>query len=73
MQLINTKHVRALMLVILVGLAASGFLAHGQGTSASLTGNVTDPSGGEISGATVTITNVDTGFTQSAKTDNVGT
>jgi hypothetical protein len=61
------------MLVILVGLAASGFLAHGQGTSASLTGNVTDPSGGEISGATVTITNVDTGFTQSAKTDNVGT
>jgi hypothetical protein len=72
-QLINTKHVRALLLVILVGFAASGFLAHGQGTSASLTGNVTDPAGAAIPGATVTITNIDTGFTQSAKTDNVGT
>jgi hypothetical protein len=72
-QLINTKQVRALLLVILTGLAGLGYLAHGQGTSASLTGNVTDPSGGAIPGATVTITNVDTGFTQSAKTDNVGT
>ena len=73
MQLINTKYVRALLLVILVGIAASGFLAYGQGTSASLTGNVTDPAGAAIPGATVIITNVDTGFSQSAKTDNVGT
>jgi hypothetical protein len=70
---IHAKHVRALLLVILVGLAGSGLIAYGQGTSASLTGNVTDPSGAAVSGATVTVTNIDTNFTQSVKTDNVGT
>jgi hypothetical protein len=67
---IHAKHVRALLLVILVGLA--GF-AYGQGTSASLTGNVTDPSGAAVAGANVSVTNIDTNFTQSAKTDSVGT
>lgn len=72
-QLINVKHVRALLLIVLVGLAGSGLLAFGQGTSASLTGNVTDPSGAAVAGATVTVTNVGTGFKQSVKTDSVGT
>jgi hypothetical protein len=67
---IHAKQVRALLLVILVGLA--GF-AYGQGTSASLTGNVTDPAGAAIAGAAVTVTNIDTNSTQSAKTDSVGT
>jgi hypothetical protein len=72
-QLINAKHVRALLVIILVGLAGSGLLGFGQGTSASLTGNVTDPSGAAVAGATVTITNTGTGLTQSVKTDSVGT
>jgi hypothetical protein len=72
-QLINAKHVRALLLIILVGLAGSGLLAYGQGTSASLTGQVTDPAGAAVAGATVTVTNTGTGLTQSVKTDSVGT
>ncbi len=73
MQRLNTKLVRALFLATLVCFAVSGFLAHGQGTSASLTGNVTDPSGGAIPGAAVTLTNVDTGFKVTEKTNSVGT
>jgi hypothetical protein len=67
------KHVRTLLLVLLVCFAVSGFLAYGQGTSASLTGLVTDPSGGALPGAAVTITNVDTGFKVTEKTNSVGT
>ncbi len=70
MQIINAKYLRVLLLLILAG---SGLLAYGQGTSASLTGQVTDPSGAAIPGATVTITNVGTNFTQVVKTDGVGT
>ncbi len=65
-------HIRVLLLVILAGCTGSGLLGYGQGTSASLTGNVTDSSGAVVSGATVTVTNVDTNFTQIAKTDSVG-
>ncbi|MGA3160000.1 MAG: carboxypeptidase-like regulatory domain-containing protein [Terracidiphilus sp.] len=70
MRFIHAKHVRALLLVILVGLA--GF-AYGQGTSASLTGNVTDPAGAAVAGAAVTVTNIDTNLTQSTKTNGIGT
>jgi hypothetical protein len=71
-QNINAKHLRLLLMVILVGLLGSGVLIYGQGTSASLTGYVTDPTGAAVPGATVTVTNVDTNFTQAAKTDAVG-
>jgi hypothetical protein len=66
---INAKLVRSLLLVILVGLAG---YAYGQGTSASLTGNVTDPSGAAVPGAIVTVTNIDTNLTQSTKTNSIG-
>jgi hypothetical protein len=69
-QIINVKYLRALLLLVLTG---SGLLAYGQGTSASLTGQVTDPSGAAVAGAIVTVTNIDTNFTQTAKTDSVGT
>jgi hypothetical protein len=72
-KLINAKHTGALRLVIFAALAGSGFLAYGQGTSASLTGNVTDPAGAVVVGATVTVTNIDTSFTHAVKTDSVGT
>ncbi|MGD0735369.1 MAG: carboxypeptidase regulatory-like domain-containing protein [Terracidiphilus sp.] len=68
-QLFSTKQLRNLLLVILVG---SGLLVYGQGTSASLTGQVTDPFGAAITGASVTITNVGTDFAQTVKTDAVG-
>ena len=72
-QLINAKHAGVFLLIILAGLAGSGLLAHGQGTSASLTGQVTDPAGAAVAGATVTATNAGTGLTLTVKTDNVGT
>ncbi len=69
MQIVNVKYLRALLLSTLVG---SGLLVYGQGTSASLTGQVTDPTGAAVAGATVTITNVGTNFTQTVKTDGIG-
>jgi hypothetical protein len=60
------------LFIILVGVVGSGLLAYGQGTSASLTGNVTDPAGAAVAGATVTATNIDTNFTQSTQTNSIG-
>jgi len=68
-QMINAKYLRVLTMLILV---CTGILVYGQGTSASLTGYVTDPSGAAIPGATVTATNVGTNFVQTVKTDGVG-
>src|SRR6266478_6418245 len=43
-----------------------------QTTSGSIVGTVTDPSGGVIAGASVTITNTDTGIAVKTTTDNTG-
>jgi hypothetical protein len=43
-----------------------------QTTSGSIVGTVTDPSGGVIAGASVTITNTDTGIAVKTTTDNAG-
>ncbi len=72
MQYTNAKHIRFLLPVLMVGLLTFATLAHGQGTSASLTGFVTDPSGAAIPGAALTITNDGTGFALSVKSDSVG-
>jgi hypothetical protein len=66
------RHVRSVLLLLFVGLVSAGQLVYGQATSASLTGQVTDPAGAVVAGAAVTATNIDTNFTQSAKTNNVG-
>ncbi len=71
MHSIGAKCLRALMLVV-VALAGCGVFVHGQGTSGSLTGLVSDPSGAVVSGATVTITNLGTNYAQTIKTDNTG-
>ena len=71
MQLSYAKRVRVLLLVI-VGLVAPGVFVHGQGTTGSLTGQLTDPSGAAIAGATVTLTDVDTNSVLTLKTDATG-
>jgi hypothetical protein len=53
-------------------LCASPLLAQ-TGTTGSLTGTVTDPSGGVIVGASVTVTSLGTGQERTATTDSVGT
>ena len=53
-------------------LFLGGSTAFGQGTSASLTGQVTDNSGAIVPGATVTATNADTGLAQTATTNGEG-
>ena len=72
MQLTNAKRLRALLLVLVVGFVTSVVLVHGQGTTGSLTGQVTDPSGAAVTVATVTLTNVDTNYTDVIKTDSTG-
>jgi hypothetical protein len=57
---------------ILALLFLGGNPAFGQGTSASLTGQVTDNSGAVVPGATVTATNTDTSLAQTASTNGEG-
>ena len=64
---------KKLMLVsTLVMFTYSGTLAFGQGTSASLTGQITDASGAAVIGATVTAKNADTNRTQSSTSNAAG-
>jgi len=72
MQLINAKGLRALLLVLALGFVCSAALLFGQGTNGSLTGQITDPSGAAITGAAVTLTDVNTNSTQNAVTDGQG-
>ena len=61
-------------LLLLAGfLLSSSVPVLAQGTSGSLTGQITDPSGAAVVGATVTLTNVDTNSLQTVATDNTGT
>jgi hypothetical protein len=59
------------MLVAVLGFVASA-LMFGQGTSGSLTGQVTDSTGAAITGAAVTLTNVDTNDAHLSVTDGEG-
>jgi len=72
MQTINAKSLRALVLMLVVILVGSGVLAIAQGTSGSLTGQITDQTGAAVVGATVTLTNVDTNLIQKETSDNTG-
>ncbi len=57
----------ALLLWVLTGVPA-----HSQLTSGTILGTVTDASGAVLARATVTATNLDTGFTRTATADNAG-
>ncbi|WP_158820701.1 TonB-dependent receptor [Granulicella sp. S156] len=56
--------------LMLFGISAT--MALGQGTSASLTGQVTDPTGAVVPNATVTAKNTDTNLVQTRTTDASG-
>ena len=71
MQSISAKCLRALLLMVAVTLVGFGMLAYGQGTSGSLTGLVSDPSGAAVVGATVTLTNLGTNYQQNEKSDGI--
>jgi Carboxypeptidase regulatory-like domain len=71
MQVIGAERLRVLMLVVVFGFVSTA-LMFGQGTSGSLTGQVTDPTGAAITGVAVILTNVDTNDAQKSVTDGQG-
>jgi hypothetical protein len=60
---------QAVLLSIFCAIAAFGF---GQSATTSVRGTISDSKGAVVSGATVTLSNKDTGFTRSANTDDQG-
>ena len=64
--------IRLLSVSILALLFIGGTTAYGQGTSASLTGQVTDSSGAVVPGATVTATSAETNLAQTATANGDG-
>ena len=58
--------------ILLALISAIPALGQGVGNSGTVTGTVTDPSGANIPGATVEISNKVTGYTMSAMTDAMG-
>jgi hypothetical protein len=58
-------------LLLLIGMALLSATAYSQG-KASIVGTVTDPSGGVIPGAKITITNTETGLVRSTVTNSSG-
>jgi len=66
-------HIRVNLLVVVAVISyASIYSLDAQTTTAELRGTVLDPSSAPVPGAEVTATNVDTGFTRSASTNDSG-
>ena len=59
-------------LISIYSLGVAPVFAQSQANTGSIQGSVADPSGQVISGAEVTLTNVDTNVTRALKTDNEG-
>jgi hypothetical protein len=72
MQWISVKSLRWMVLVIAVVFAGSGMPVFAQGTSGSLTGQVSDPTGAAVTGATVTLINLGTNYQQTETTNGSG-
>jgi|ERR1035441_3733263 hypothetical protein len=64
--------INRLMLVSVLMLCYGGTLAFGQGTSASLTGQITDATGAAVTGATVTAKNTGTNLAHTTTSNAVG-
>ena len=71
MQSTIRKHLRTFLFSILVGLFGSGLLV-AQGTTGSLSGQITDPSGAAVPAASITLTNAGTNLTLTGKSDSTG-
>src|SRR5260370_33512787 len=69
---ISKSRVIFALLVVLALILCTSLAARAQNTSASIRGTATDEQGAAVAGATVTITNVDTGDSRSDKTDKDG-
>jgi hypothetical protein len=65
--LIGVRH-----LFVLLALLAVSFQAYGQGGNGEILGAVTDQSGGNVVGATVTVTDVARGISKTLTTDQAG-
>ncbi len=63
---------RLQVLLVLLCLVTSLAPLSAQTTSGAIVGTVTDPSGAVIGGASITVTNVDTGISVKATTDSSG-
>src|SRR3954462_405954 len=61
------------MAQIAIGLFALGPALHAQTNNATIVGDVTDPNGGVIVGASITVTNTATGVNRDLKTSDTGT
>ncbi len=72
-QLIRWSAFRSLAIVAAVLAASPAVPAHAQALYGSLVGNVTDAQGSSIPGATVTLTNENTGLAVTTVTDATGT
>ena len=72
MHLKGANRLRALLLAILVVLAGFSMKVLAQGTSGSLTGEVADPTGAVVAGATAVLTNLGTNYSQTEKTGSTG-
>jgi len=76
----NNRHsashrlVRRMLVVLMgIGLLFAGAKSNAQGTTGTITGTVADPSGSVISGATVTIRQVDTNAVRTLTSSEAGT
>jgi len=63
---------RLFVATLLLVLAAMSCFGQASAVNGQIEGTVTDPSGAVVTGATVTVTNVNTGFTRTLKTDESG-
>src|SRR5262245_23871352 len=63
---------RAVLVLALGALAAPASIARAQVLYGSVVGNVSDSTGSAVPGATVTVTNTDTGATRDTVTDGTG-
>src|SRR5579871_3224013 len=66
------RSVRVAVLIALVLSLASAVVTHAQVTGATVSGTITDPSGGVVAGATVTTTNTATAAVREVTSDSAG-
>lgn len=66
------KFLRAFSLMILAGLLGFAAFAQSQSTTGLIQGTVVDPNGAIISGAAVTVRNIDTGFERTVTSNSDG-